>query len=186
MPYIFCENSIPDTSPPSTIERFHSVIEKYKSIVENNATARCMIGFTAASFIRNDGDIDVDSLESWLQSMDFGISSSDDDESEQCTTQVDRIMNVVMSTSAAEYTSSDDCDTEEEEEEDLGTNNVTEEDEDSFEAENGQVYELNRFVSRTPYSLLGSYPVYTYHPQVRSFVKQPEDNSIHFMSSPLR
>ncbi|CAO3643996.1 unnamed protein product [Mucor hiemalis] len=178
MPYIFCETPSPANTPSSTFERFQTIIEKYKSLVESNDTARCMIGFTAASFIRNEGDVDVDSLESWLQSMDFGTPSLDDD---PCTTQVDRILNFVMS-NAAEYTS-DDCDTEDEE--DVGTNNVTEEDEDAFKAENEEVYELNRFISRNPYSLLGSYPVYTYHPRV-SFVKQSEDNSIHFMSAPLR
>jgi hypothetical protein len=173
MPYIFTSNA-PTTCP--LFEKFNLIVEKYKDIIENNATARCMIGFTAASFIRNEGDIDIDSLENWLQSVESDCSSFEEEDN----TQVNRILDVVKHTTITEHI---DEEMEEEEESDSGTNSELDE-VDEFEDESKEVYELNRFISRDPYSCTESYPTYTYHSRL-TFVKQSESDSIHVLNQAL-
>ncbi|KAI8098039.1 uncharacterized protein B0P05DRAFT_523083 [Gilbertella persicaria] len=56
----------------NTLETFKRIVKDYQHVIENNPTARCMIGFTAARMIRNtEGDvIDLQEMELWLQSLD--------------------------------------------------------------------------------------------------------------------
>lgn len=154
MPYILPVENSSNSNITNAFERFNQIVETYKHIIENNATARCMVGFTAASFIQNEGDIDIDSVESWLQSLESD-SQPCLEEPDHNNTKVNRILSVVKETSAQHYYQ------EYEDEEDLTTDD-SEDNEDEFNDETS--YELNRFISCDPYSA-DSYPIYNYIPK---------------------
>lgn len=128
MPYMVPLNT------QDSFERFNQIVEQYQQIIENNATARCMIGFTAAAFIRNEGDIDIGLVESWLKSLDSNVVDSTLVENH---VKVDRILHVVKETSSYYY--NDDKDHEE----------VCTESEEEEEEELLEDYKLNRFTNES-------------------------------------
>lgn len=188
MPFIFSPDTTTATITNTLFEDFNLIVEKYKDIIENNSTARCMIGFTAASFIRNEGDIDIGSLETWLQSIESDtvttpslLSPEEERELDEHDTQVNRILHVVKHTTEHD---SHNSYSQIEEEYDSGTNSELDEVDEFEEEEAKKVYELNRFISRDPYLSTESYPTYTYHSTL-TFVKQSETDSIHILNQAL-
>lgn len=173
MPFVFPAENHCNNDTVTAFERFNQIVENYKHIIENNATARCMVGFTAASFIRNEGDIDIDSVESWLQSL------ASDTDTEQTTSldeeqdKVSRILNVVKETSVQYYAQGYD----EEIAEDSNTDDSEDNEDDEFTNTNEAVYELNRFISCDPYSSNDSHPTFNYIPKY-TFVNYSTDNVI--------
>ncbi|CEP11885.1 hypothetical protein [Parasitella parasitica] len=146
MPFI-----LPQTDNSTSMEKFNSIVEKYKNVIDNNPTARCMIGFAAATMIRDDGDMDLDSVESWLKTIEepqeqvtVPINECDSDEG------VDKIMSVLANT-AKKY-----CDDEGEEDQAEPTDDTSHE----FVVDN----QLHRYVSRNPYTSAESYPTHVYIP----------------------
>ncbi|KAG2200461.1 hypothetical protein INT47_011441 [Mucor saturninus] len=127
----------------SSFERFNQIVEQYQDIIENNATARCMIGFTAAAFIRNEGDIDIGLVESWLQSLHLDVDGG----SVENHVKVDRILHVVKETSSHYYADDDaeeevGCTTDESEDDELLSN-------DNNDDDNEEEYKLNRFTNES-------------------------------------
>lgn len=129
MPYM-----LPSTSE-TCFEKFNEIVEKYKHVIESNATARCMIGFTAAAFIRNEGDIDIGLVESWFQSLELDVVDSSRSVDGN---KVNRILHVVKETTTGHYYG--------EEEVDCITTDESENEELLVDLEE---YKLNRFTSES-------------------------------------
>lgn len=138
MPYMLPPNEFSNTETANAFERFNQIVENYKHIIENNATARCMIGFTAAAFIRNEGDIDIGLVEIWLQSLESDTNVEQQDEHH---VKVNRILHVVKETSTQYYIEQEDIDS-----------NTNESEDDEFFIDNADAYKLNRFTSGEPYT----------------------------------
>ncbi|GAN09995.1 hypothetical protein MAM1_0311d09529 [Mucor ambiguus] len=172
MPLIIPPQTDNCTSTTATVEKFNLLVEKYKHIIDNDATARCMIGFAAANIIRHDGHMDLYSIESWLESVDMPTPSQEqqvpvpqDDDS------VEKIMSVLIDTADRYYHG----------------NQVLQdqvESADDVHDELAAVYTtksspapapLNRYVSRGPYTTSDSYPVNAYIP-TRIHVNHPLGN----------
>jgi hypothetical protein len=156
-----------DCSYNATFERFKSIVEKYKQVIENDDTARCMIGFTAASMIRNKDDTDLDSFENWLQSIEQQRHNTTEQCDKDMDTKVNKILHVVETESMRYY---EEEATSEEEEFSYEDDSIDERD---------STHELDRYTSRGPFSSKQSYPNHTYVPD-RTFVNHifesgPED-----------
>lgn len=191
MPYII--PTARTKSATSAIEEFDQLVAKYKHVIENNASARCMIGFTAASVIRSEGEIDIDSVEQWLKSMETNNSqeahqmtlNSDDDTFQVNKNNVDTILNVVKRT-AATYWNQD----YQEEEEELGSDNSSEynEDESDFEFvaedEEEKSYALSRFISHNPYTTTTSRYSSKYSSIFVADYQLMGQSSFHFLDDP--
>ncbi|KAL7313833.1 hypothetical protein PS15m_007522 [Mucor circinelloides] len=143
----------------ATIERFNLLVEKYKHVIDNDATARCMIGFAAANIIRNDGHMDLYSIENWLESIDTptpqGQLCEDD--------SVDKIMSVLTDTTSM-Y-----CHGNERQDQVESVATIAASDELAVDTP------LNRYVSRSPYTSNESYPTHVYIP-ARIHVNHPLGN----------
>jgi hypothetical protein len=174
MPFITPINTHTATT---AFERFNLLVENYKCVIDNNATARCMIGFTAASLIRNEGDVDIDSVEMWLKSIEMNQNTDfiqqqqttlEEDQHNTSNNTLDTILNVVKKT-AATYCNNVDYKEDDYSAEDLCTDSENDEDDDSFEflAEDERSYELSRFIRHDVYSSSAgseSYPTNSYYP----------------------
>ncbi|KAG2199535.1 hypothetical protein INT46_001235 [Mucor plumbeus] len=157
MPFILPQTDNCSTTI-TTIEKFNLLVEKYKHVIDNDPTARCMIGFTAATMIRNEGTVDLHSIESWLESVEK--PNEQHMLSEECSSDdsVDKIMYVLTDTTM-KYCNGD--------QEILPTNDECQE----FVVDN----QLNRYVSHNPYTSNESYPINVYVPN-RIHVNHPLGN----------
>lgn len=169
MPFIIPPPSDNCTATTTTIEKFNLLVEKYKHVIDNDATARCMIGFAAANIIRNDGHMDLCSIESWLESIDVPTlpppqeqQVSEDDDS------VDKIMSVLTDTTS-KYRHGNHPLLQDRAE---SANDIQEE---PTAADTTSPPPLHRYVSRGPYTSSHSYPVHVYIP-ARIHVNHPLGN----------
>ncbi|KAI9243933.1 hypothetical protein BY458DRAFT_530048 [Sporodiniella umbellata] len=65
MPYI-CPR---ENEAQESIHEFSALIKHYQPWIEQDAVARCMVGFTAAQLIQNaHTPLSIESIESWLKS----------------------------------------------------------------------------------------------------------------------
>ncbi|KAK4513295.1 uncharacterized protein ATC70_011863 [Mucor velutinosus] len=167
MPFIIPPQSDNCIATTDTVEKFNLLVEKYKHVIDNDATARCMIGFAAASIIQNDGHMDFYSIESWLESIgmpapsqDQQVYASEEDDS------VDKIMSVLA------HTTSEYCQGNQ-----LLHDQVESADDvhDELAAIDTSPPPLNRYVSRGPYTSNDSYPTHVYIP-ARIHVNHPLGN----------
>jgi hypothetical protein len=151
MPFI-----LPSNDCNATFEKFKSIIEKYQQVIETDDTARCMVGFTAASMIRNKEGTDLDSFERWLLSVQEQPCYKEYDYDH---TKVHKILHVMEAASTRQY---DDDEEEFGSEVDSNSSSVIERDDSADE--------LDRYTSRNPFSSKqSSYPNYAYVPD-RTFV----------------
>lgn len=174
--FLIIKPNMPSILPPidcsydTTFEKFKTIVEKYKQVIENNDTARCIIGFTAASVIRNEDDTDLDSFENWLQSIEQQHKA--EQHGKYLDTNVSKILHVVETASMGYY--------EEEE--------VTSDDEHYYENNNvdekDSAHGLDRYTSRNPFASQESYPTNTYVPD-RTFVNRTFDNGLGNLFLPL-
>ncbi|KAI8642149.1 hypothetical protein BD408DRAFT_482917 [Parasitella parasitica] len=162
MPFI-----LPQTDSCTFVEKFNLIVDRYKHTIDNDPTARCMIGFAAATIIRNDGDMDLDSIESWLKSIEKP-QEQPHVASDECRSDkgVDNIMSV-LANSTIRYCDDDDEDDDDEESQVTSTDDAPHE----FAVDN----QLNRYVSRSPYTSTESYPTHVYVPD-RIHVNHPLGN----------
>ncbi|KAL9536960.1 hypothetical protein MBANPS3_012215 [Mucor bainieri] len=158
MPFIIPPQTDNCTATTITIEKFNVLVEKYKHVIDNDATARCMIGFAAANIIRNDGHMDLYSIESWLESIDMNPPSqeqqvlvSEDDGS------VDKIMFVLTDTTSrychGNQLLQDQIESADDVHDELAAVDTA-----------SSPPSLHRYVSRGPYTSSDSYPAHVYIP----------------------
>ncbi|KAF1795988.1 hypothetical protein FB192DRAFT_1407364 [Mucor lusitanicus] len=170
MPFIIPPQSDNRTATTTTIEKFNLLVEKYKHVIDSDATARCMIGFAAANIIRNDGHMDLYSIENWLESIDTTaplqdqqVSVSEDDDS------VDKIMSVLTDTTSRYCHGNPLL-------QDQVVDSAADDTCDEFAAVDPvSSSSLNRYVSRGSYTSSDSYPAHVYIP-ARIHVNHPLGN----------
>lgn len=150
----------------TTIEKFNLLVEQYKHVIDNDPTARCMIGFAAATMIRNEGIMDLLSIESWLESIEkpkeqYMLS-------EECSSDdsVDKIMYVLTDTTMKYCNGDQEIQPTTDECQDFAVDN-----------------QLNRYVSHNPYTSNESYPTQVYVPS-RIHVNHPLGNLFLPLESP--
>lgn len=166
MPFIIPPQPDNCTATTITIEKFNLLVEKYKHVIDNDATARCMIGFAAANIIRNDGHMDLYSIESWLESIDMPMPSQEQQVPDE-DGSVDKIMSVLTDTTGKYRHGNPVLQDQAESANDIAAGPAA--------ADTTSPPPLHRYASRGPYTSSHSYPVHVYVP-ARIHVNHPLGN----------
>lgn len=143
MPFIISPSS-------NQYRKFKSLLQKYKNAISKDPTAHCLVGFTAASILRNDGSANLCSFESWLESLETKNVSQEE-------VKNDIVDQIIFTLDACQQYHQINLEDKKEEKADDTCIDKDMYKEDSF-------YDLKRYASRNPYSN-HSYPVHDYQPK---------------------